>query len=559
MFQAGSPLMPRGALSIASYLNHRGIRASLFPLNNLPSPAFIPGFNDAGIIAQTLQPVIKDLNPRVIGLSCPYSYLYPLSLRILKTVRELAPHAVTVLGGPHVTYDDENCLLHHDWVDVVVRSEGEWTMADLCTAVAEKRNLSSVQGISFRDGPGGPEKSVIRRTGNRPLGNLTELPALDFGLLPRKMAGEMLCYGILSRGCAFRCAFCHEARFWQGKVRRYDVSQFIEELETLHFRYNNQMMSIDDSMLSMKSRTWHALIAGLKASEVRLREDFSMVTRADAVTPEGLEEMRSIGIEGIVVGVETASPRVARMMNKKLNLEKVIEAARLARKNRIKVSTFWIIGHPGDTPIEAEKTYRFLCSLYRDNLTTSSDPAMFIPYPGTIFYDAPETYGIEILTHDFEHWIRGNQPVIRLRDFPEQDIHAWYNKFFRLSSQVQKLEHGLTKRQDGLVMVAALLDAGHTSDKAQAWREAINALYPEHRITLFCRKDEIALELSADLEQKERTGSQPPVHLSQAGLELEASGRTEMGLRWYRAQEMTGNMLVRLAVHRLLQTVPPLS
>ena len=127
--------MPRGALSIASYLNHHGISTELFPLNHLPSPALVPAFDDMDYIVELLAPAIQTLRPRIIGLSCPYSYLYPLSLKILKAAKDLAPDALTVIGGPHVTYEDKDCLLNHPWVDVVVRGEGEWAMADLCAAL----------------------------------------------------------------------------------------------------------------------------------------------------------------------------------------------------------------------------------------------------------------------------------------------------------------------------------------------------------------------------------------------------------------------------------------
>jgi radical SAM superfamily enzyme YgiQ (UPF0313 family) len=558
LFQSGNFLMPRGALSIASYLNHHGVSTALFPLNALPSPAFSPGFNDMNYIAGLLEPVIQSTKPRVIGLSCPFSYLYPLSMIILKTAKSIAPGALTVVGGPHVTYNDGACLRDNPWVDVVVRGEGEWTMAALCRAVSRSESLEKVEGISLRSNGGPPGRAAPLRTPSRPLGKLEDLPALDFSLLPADYTKKMLAYGILSRGCAYKCAFCQESRFWQGRVRHYPVSRFMRELSELYYKYDNRMASIDDSMLSMKSRTWFDLAASLKAEGIPLHEEFSVVTRADTVTPEGLDDMADIGIKTIVIGVETASPKVAALMNKGLDLSRVVRAAGQARERGIRVSTFWIIGHPGDDPSEAETSFNFLCSLYRRDLTTSSDPAMFVPYPGTVFYSHPEQYGLEILNHDFEQWIRGNQPVVRLKHFAAGDILRWYRRFFKLSSYRTKLSSKIMKRADGLSIVPAGIEGLPTEEKALAWRETINALYPDRRVTLYWRKNHVALDISPDLApDRDRTAHCMDL-LEKAGLAVLPGETGDFGLPWFRSGKLQGDMMVRFACHGLLRVIPPL-
>jgi hypothetical protein len=49
-------------------------------------------------------------------------------------------------------------------------------------------------------------------------------------------------------------------------------------------------------------------------------------------------------------------------------------------------------------------------------------PRIFIPYPGTEIYKNPKKFGVKILTHDFEKWVRGCEPVIELKNLTKEKI-----------------------------------------------------------------------------------------------------------------------------------------
>ena len=89
-------------------------------------------------------------------------------------------------------------------------------------------------------------------------------------------------------------------------------------------------------------------------------------------------------------------------------------------------TSFFIVGHPGDNPVEAERTRAFIDDLFRRRLTRWVDLSTFTPYPGTPFFSFPERNGVRILTMDWNRWRRKNHPVCELDEFPASAITLAY-------------------------------------------------------------------------------------------------------------------------------------
>src|SRR6266850_5292671 len=87
----------------------------------------------------------------VIGVSCMFSTLWPLTHRVAVAIREKSPRALLVLGGEHGTAVPEHVLATSPF-DVVVLGEGEETFVELLRARADTRPLAEVKGIAYREG-----------------------------------------------------------------------------------------------------------------------------------------------------------------------------------------------------------------------------------------------------------------------------------------------------------------------------------------------------------------------------------------------------------------------
>ncbi|HHL39982.1 MAG TPA: radical SAM protein [Deltaproteobacteria bacterium] len=411
---------PRGALSLASFLNARGVETAVVPLDYYMGEA-AHGEGPEAVEARlrsVVDEAMAEFRPSHVGVSCAYTMLYPVSLRIIERCKAADPSITAGLGGPHVSYLDERCFADSEAVDWVVRGEGEWTLLEILSRFREGRDLDGVAGVSFRADGG----AVVRER-LRPPGEIGELAQLDYGLLPEGFVRSMGVSIVGSRGCAYRCTYCNESVFWGRKVRRMPVERIIAELEVLARRYGNYAVGLEDSMFNMKTRYFFELMEGIEG--MRLNPGFYLLSRVDSVTPEGFKAMRRAGVNNLVLGVESASPRVLRAMGKGTTPEQAEAAMRQARRFGLTVGTFWIFGHPGDTPGEAAVSLEAIDRFYASDLMQNSEIALFVPYPGTDIFDRPEDYGVEILDWDWERWGRFNtEPVCQLRDFSRDEILA---------------------------------------------------------------------------------------------------------------------------------------
>lgn len=424
---ATGPLFPRGAVSVASFLQHHGVPAAVLPLAHVSEP-HLPAAEAARRVQAALRDAMHSLRPRAVGISVTFSYLYPQGLALAEAIRALDAEVPILMGGPHVTYQDEECLRECAAIDVVVRGEGEWTALELVRALEAGRDLSEVQGVTWR----APDGS-IRKNPKRPLGSVLELPPEDFGLLPASFCQIMDITALTSRGCAYRCRFCHEFRYWGGVVREHPVERVIAEMDRLA-RYGNTLQGIDDSMLDMRTPFFHALVDALGQSP-HLSPNFGLLTRLDTITEEGAAAMRKAGMRWVCVGVESGSQKVLNTMNKEIRVEQIRDGLVLARRAGLSASGFLIIGHPGDNPEESAVTRGFVDQLFRDDLINWLDLSTFSPYPGTPYHSAPERHGVEILVRDWNLWRRTNRPVAQLTDYPAEQIYLNLLAMLRVQDQ----------------------------------------------------------------------------------------------------------------------------
>jgi len=141
--------------------------------------------------------------------------------RTLETAKKVDPNILTVTGGQHFTATAQESLKEYPLIDVIVRGEGERTLAELVTKAKGKSNLPKIMGISFR------QQGRIIHNPPRPLiENLEELPYPGYHLVQHTiskyhfamMAGRDAAYALIegSRGCPHECTFCTQWKHWQG-------------------------------------------------------------------------------------------------------------------------------------------------------------------------------------------------------------------------------------------------------------------------------------------------------------------------------------------------------
>jgi radical SAM superfamily enzyme YgiQ (UPF0313 family) len=301
-------------------------------------------------------------------------------MQLIEIAKEVHPNAVTMLGGSHGTFWDENALNEYSSLDMVVRREGETTFIELLDKIQAKNSFDNVLGITFRN-----KEGKIRRNADRPfIEDLDDLPFPAHHLLPLdslKRMGKILFPLITSRGCVYWCDFCSTVRMFGRGYRMRSPKNVVDEMALVHSKYGiNQVTFYDDAFTVNRERV-------VKICEELHRRKLDLMwdcgTRVDMVDRELLNIMHDAGCIAIWLGVESGSETILGAMNKRIKLDQTRRAYKTAHDVGLITIANTVLGFPGETEQTARKTINFVKELNPD------DVGFYVatPYPGTPMYD----------------------------------------------------------------------------------------------------------------------------------------------------------------------------
>jgi radical SAM superfamily enzyme YgiQ (UPF0313 family) len=187
---------------------------------------------------------IRAFSPAVIGAGGQT----PVSVRSMtifrQTKEQIGEEIVTVAGGPHFSFADQQAMAECPELDVIVRGEGEATMSHLCKQLASGGQLHDVSGITWRDGRG----KVVRNPDRPPIADIDSIPFPAWHLFPvdkYHWVGNRLLATSSSRGCPYRCPYCITWKMHQG-VRRRNPAKIVEEMVWVKKSFNHDTFFFQD-------------------------------------------------------------------------------------------------------------------------------------------------------------------------------------------------------------------------------------------------------------------------------------------------------------------------
>lgn len=324
----------------------------------------------------------------IVGFTAT-TLLYKSAMRLITATKEVQPAAVTVLGGSHGSFWDQNALQEYSSLDIVVRLEGENTLIELAEKLQTKTTLSGVLGITYRGGNG-----EIVRTPDRPyIENLDSLPFPAHHLLPLenlKHNGKIIFPLISSRGCVYWCDFCSTVRMFGRGYRMRSAKNVVDEMQLVHEKYGVDQVTFYDDAFSVDRNRVVEICRELRDRNLKLKWDCG--TRVDMVDRELLETMHAAGCFAVWLGVESGSELILGAMNKKIKIQQTKQAYKTAHQVGLMTIANVVLGFPGETEQTALQTINLVKELNPD------DVGFYIatPYPGTPMYE-------EVVKND---WLR---------------------------------------------------------------------------------------------------------------------------------------------------------
>jgi anaerobic magnesium-protoporphyrin IX monomethyl ester cyclase len=304
------------------------------------------------------------------------------AMRIARQAKEAG--CIVVMGGPHPCYIDEE-ILATPWVDFVVFGEGERTFLELVQALERgEQEWQELKGISFR------RDGEVLRTSVRPfIRDLDSLPMparhlVNMDLYRRTKFGERpITPVVTSRGCPANCYFCSSSSFFGTRWRTRGAEGVVEELIELNKRYGFGAVAFVDDNFTLSPQRVVAISEGIIKTGLDIW--WWNFSRAENIVKnkEMLPVMRRAGGKTIYIGVESANPQTLSELGKKMDLETIIKAVELLKKNGFEIFASYILGSPGDRVRDIRETIRFAKRLD----TNVAQFSILTPYPGTALYE----------------------------------------------------------------------------------------------------------------------------------------------------------------------------
>jgi len=378
----GLPNLPMSLMYIGSYLTHKGYKVKILDLNNIDD-------------ANCLDSIKKELNDTTaIGVSVMSAQI-PNALEISKFIKQINPTIPIIWGGVHPTLYPEQ-VAKSEFVDFVVRGEGEVTAFELIKTIEGHGNFENIKGITFRS----KGNNKIIATDNRELFDINELPAIDWSLLEGvtsfkslKEIAEFTGFGIFmqtSRGCPHRCTFCIN-KILRTRYRYKRTDLVLKEIKRLIDMGVNSISFLDEDFFVFKDRVLEILDGiekkGLKFKWfANVRADYF---RPDYINLEFALRLKKCGCEIVSIGAESGSQKILNMLKKDITIKNIHNSAKILNRAGIKAMYSFMIGLPGgETNEDIKKSLQLIQEIMREDVNCLFRVGIqtYRPYPGSELY-----------------------------------------------------------------------------------------------------------------------------------------------------------------------------
>ncbi len=413
-----------GVRSLSAFLRSKGYAVDIIFL-----PGSIGLLKEGGDYVYSYKPgVLEQIvelckDSQLIGLSFMTNY-FDRAVQVTQRLKEKFSTPV-IWGGIHPSCKPDEAL---DFADMVCVGEGEYALLELIEHMQEGTDFYGAAGFYFKKG------SEIIRNPLRPLiKDLDALPPFDFSndghyiydrdsedivpldsgflkkvlpLLPHHDGRLKCAYRTMTdRGCPHRCSYCNVSNLkdmYKDKgvlspnasyLRQRSVPVVIDELVDIKGRYPfvEVVQFFDDTFFARPLKDIEEF-----ADFYKQKVDLPFYCQASptTLTEEKLQLLIKAGLVYVEMGIQSASTRIKKLYRRTESNEKIIEAANLLHRQRLKLlppDYHIILDNPWEDVQDTVETARLLYNIPKPyGLCISS----LVFYPQTELYVKAVAEGI---------------------------------------------------------------------------------------------------------------------------------------------------------------------
>src|SRR5579884_1777696 len=372
---------------------------------------------DSTITPDFKKRVLKEVQDALfLGISLVTGPMIRETVELARAVKAWNHDFPVVLGGWHPSLLPGQTLNAYG-IDAVVRGQGEDAVTEITKRFEDGGTLEGIAGVAYKH-----EGKLIFNP-ERPLKPIADLPPKAYHLADfdayERLCGRRWAMYTSSLACPFNCSYCTNAGVYGRQWNALPPEQVVDETFDLSVRYRLEMLWIvDDNFLVDLDRAIK-IAEGLVRVGSRFRWSIQATTNLTARLTSGeLRLLRRAGLHQICQGVDSASPKILKLMNKTFqDFDSIYKSAERCLEAGIRPSFNIIFGYPGEGAEERQQTIRFIMDVCRRFPGAEFWTNIFTPYPGSPIIKHVEELGIKVPT-SLEGWADY---------FPRYTVLPWLN------------------------------------------------------------------------------------------------------------------------------------
>jgi amino acid adenylation domain-containing protein len=341
------------------------------------------------------------------------------------------------------------------------------------TGSINSHSFSSLQNLEFSGGK-------PHQTASRPaIEDFDGLPIPDRSLVDYEKYSKFIGITIVknyislqsTRGCPYNCAYCH--KIWPKKHFVRSAENIFEEIKQ-YYNMGVRRFSFIDDVFNLDIKNSRKFFELILKNGLDIQIYFPNGLRGDLLTPEYMDLMIEAGTIQISFALETASPRLQKLVGKNLNIDRMYNNIDYICKKhpQIILDLFTMHGFPSETEEEAMMTldyiksfqwlhfpYIFILKIYPNTemeklaLENGVSREAIFKSMNLTFHDLPDTlpfdksFTINYQAAFLEEYFLLKERLLKvlpyqMKVFTESDIVAKYNSY--LPVEIKSFE-GLLK------------------------------------------------------------------------------------------------------------------
>lgn len=404
--------------------------------------------------------LVNEYKPDLIGVSVVDNTL-ELGINLIRGIDY--NRIPVVFGGVSAIVNPEG-LISRNEVKMICVGEGEEALVELVKSLRDGLPYDGIKNLWIKK----PDSKVIRNGLRKPV-DLDALPFEDFSVFEpqrifRPMQGKMVSMLPINfdRGCPYICSFC-DAPLFQSLYRNNGYSYYrVKSLKRIHQEMSYQVARFNISYFYFNSETFLVMPEEKLKEFARMYSEFRLPfwcqTRVETITDAKVRILKEMNCDRISFGLEHGNEEFRKKtLNKHFTNKQVIEAFRILKKYKIKVSVNNIIGFPDETRELVFDTIE----LNRKIKADSVNGFVFQPYFGTRLRDYCVKKGYLASESAITEDIIGASPL-EMPQFSRREIEGLLRTFVlyvrlpkRFYPEIRKAEQ---LNADGDIALARLRD-----------------------------------------------------------------------------------------------------